>query len=88
MCLFPLGFYKDNMSLYSQLFFCIYHATVCLSSLIIGNQDFNVFVIPMCTFFLCLSTHLTYDMCENEASRMLMNLLKATELFHGKFSVF
>ncbi len=55
--------HKDNPSLFSDSFVGIYHATVCLSLLITGNQDSGVFVIPMCDLFFlpCCQTVNTSD---------------------------
>ena len=79
------------MSLFSELFGDVYSATVCLFLLITVNQESEVFVIPICFFFprslpVILSTHLTFDACKNEALRILINVLKATEFLYGKFS--
>lgn len=82
---------RKPFSLFSDVFVGIYHDTVCLSHLITRNQDSRVFVIPMYIFSsppAKLSTRQTFDVCENEASRILINSLKATELLHGKFSFF
>lgn len=71
-------------SLFGDLFGAVYHAAVCLSPLITEIQDLEIFVIPMWFFSSLparLSTHLTFDICKNEASRVLIKLLKAAHLW-------
>lgn len=94
LCMFPLSPSQG----YPFTFQCImWYLSVCLSPLITGNEDSGVFVIPQWVAFFFssssflpakLSTRLMFDVCKNEAQRILINWLKATELLRGKFSLF
>lgn len=91
-CVFPLRPSQTKPFTFQR--FIIWYLS-CYSLFIPANywvSGFGGICNSVFIFFLPLpaklSTCLTFDVCENEASRILIISLEATKLLHGQFSLF